>query len=696
MSDFDRVREIKRAVQERLLALPGVHAVGVGSKIVDGQPTDELAIMVFVVSKKPASELTADELIPEEIDGVKTDVYESGVFRRLADDTTKYRDPLIAGCRITAGGRTPDVRMTDQHGDVTITPGEGLGGIGTLGCFAKTGDAHPKIIALTNWHVLGSTPRGEPTQLTVTISTPTFTFGGSNTTESLVVVSLSISAGAQSIFYTTTSSDTPATIAAAIAARINALGVAGLSATPSGTQVTVTFSGSGRVECAIYGPHTRNTWSQIHASISGTNISLDGQASDACAAWVVLNKGGSDRTFGIFVPIAAGASASTVATAIMSAIGALNLPGVTAIEMDPQTPGGPAIVGITGLQQVECEISSDVRVGQDSNSFCSKCCKCCDDRIGTVIGARFDLDAALIQLDPEYVKTYRAEIADIGVVRGIHDINSEATGYALQKRGQTTQHTTGTLLALDVDGDSTDQDSNQPPNWILYERRFKGAFTIQGNFSAKGDSGSAVLNNNSEVVGLLFGGDSTNTSAATPIQSILSAFPALNLTIETATTAGEDRTVPAVAAPGAHALAAAANADGELPEFLPPHIVRAQQEITATPGGQQYFELVQRHLQEVQTLLNTNRRVAAAWQRNGGPQIVHSFMHVAHLPAQILPEEINGKPLSECLAEIQSVFVRYASPEFAADLEKYGPPLAQFAGLTYPQALDALQRMGGA
>jgi hypothetical protein len=42
------------------------------------------------------------------------------------------------------------------------------------------------------------------------------------------------------------------------------------------------------------------------------------------------------------------------------------------------------------------------------------------------------------------------------------------------------------------------------------------------------------------------------------------------------------------------------------------------------------------------------------------------------------------------------VLVRYVTPEFAADLEQYCPPLAQFAGLNYPQALDVLQDMRGA
>jgi hypothetical protein len=64
--------------------------------------------MVYLVKKKPVSELRPEEVIPPEIDGVKTHVIESGVFRLCAedlDDLDQYR-PLVGGCMIDAGGFT--------------------------------------------------------------------------------------------------------------------------------------------------------------------------------------------------------------------------------------------------------------------------------------------------------------------------------------------------------------------------------------------------------------------------------------------------------------------------------------------------------------------------------------------------------------------------------------------------------------
>jgi hypothetical protein len=40
MDDYEHVRSVKNAVERRLLAIPGVHAVGLGPKYVKGQSTN--------------------------------------------------------------------------------------------------------------------------------------------------------------------------------------------------------------------------------------------------------------------------------------------------------------------------------------------------------------------------------------------------------------------------------------------------------------------------------------------------------------------------------------------------------------------------------------------------------------------------------------------------------------------------------
>lgn len=78
VATVEEIRSIKERVEEDLMARPGVVAVGIGRKRVAGQPTDELAIRVYVRHKH--DDLSEAELIPTEFDGVPTDVVESGGF----------------------------------------------------------------------------------------------------------------------------------------------------------------------------------------------------------------------------------------------------------------------------------------------------------------------------------------------------------------------------------------------------------------------------------------------------------------------------------------------------------------------------------------------------------------------------------------------------------------------------------------
>jgi hypothetical protein len=711
LKDFDRILPIKRAAQGRLLTLPGVHSVGIGLKIVAGQRTEEPAIMVFVVRKRSLPELRPDEVIPPEIEGVKTDVYEADIARSRGGDR-----PLLGGVSLEPGGVRGAV-----IGGTFAADASGLGGYGTLGCLALTGGAHPSLVAITCLHVLSRPVRGATTDLRLDSQAPNLVFSGSNTANSFINLIAVSGKALFNVFYRTSTEVTPEDVAAAFAKQITAAGIPGLTATvtpPGSATVNLVSSGAGPsgYNCTIYNPPTGFARAGIKATPANTTISLSGEASQACGAYVTFNVGGPQPTHGTFVAIAAGADAGTVAGSIRSALTRLAtqvnaLSGVTASVAPPASPDGQYVVSVGGVQEVDCLIASDARVGQPDNSFCSKCSKCCDHLIGVVIAARADLDVALIQIDPAHVDKYVAEIKGIGAVKGPPlDITKETSGYPLQKYGMTTSHTSGTLLSLDQTGFISDADPSEKPQWTVFHRYYTGAFSIQGDagtvFASTGDSGSAVVTHPTKsdgtanvndpdynkIAGILFATGTTSNGVAvgfaTPILPILSAFPDLSLTLATATATGLPLPVPPLAAPAAQAPAAA-SADLEPAARL----AQVQQEITVTAAGQRYSELVQRHFAEVQTLVNQNRRVATVWRRNGGPEIAGHVLRMAEAPDDALPREIDGKPLPDCLARIRHVFSRYGSPALAADLAQYGPQLAQLAGLSYRQTLDTLRRL---
>lgn len=75
--------EVKRRHEAELMRKPNVVAVGVGFRTRDGQPTDEVCIVVSVKTRTPASQLNSADAIPASIEGVPVDVVETGEIRAL-------------------------------------------------------------------------------------------------------------------------------------------------------------------------------------------------------------------------------------------------------------------------------------------------------------------------------------------------------------------------------------------------------------------------------------------------------------------------------------------------------------------------------------------------------------------------------------------------------------------------------------
>ena len=120
-----------RARPDRLLTIPGVLGVGFGLKEVGDELTERRALRVYVDEKKPLSELAPDEVIPDEIEGVPTDVVR---IPRVVDHGTEDKarhSPLLGGITITNN-------KTDSAGQISL---------GTLGCFATIDGA----AARTTW-----------------------------------------------------------------------------------------------------------------------------------------------------------------------------------------------------------------------------------------------------------------------------------------------------------------------------------------------------------------------------------------------------------------------------------------------------------------------------------------------------------------------------------------------------------------
>ena len=75
--------EVKKRYRDFLMSLPNVVGVGVGAKVVSGKTTPLVAVKVYVRTKVPLNLLTEKERIPQELDGVPTDVEEQAPLRAI-------------------------------------------------------------------------------------------------------------------------------------------------------------------------------------------------------------------------------------------------------------------------------------------------------------------------------------------------------------------------------------------------------------------------------------------------------------------------------------------------------------------------------------------------------------------------------------------------------------------------------------
>ncbi len=74
---------VKARHEAYLMKKANVVGVGIGFRERDGRLTDEVALVVNVTRKLPVAQLSPQDVIPGEIEGVLVDVHETGEIRAL-------------------------------------------------------------------------------------------------------------------------------------------------------------------------------------------------------------------------------------------------------------------------------------------------------------------------------------------------------------------------------------------------------------------------------------------------------------------------------------------------------------------------------------------------------------------------------------------------------------------------------------
>lgn len=79
-SAFQHAAQVKARYEQSLLEKANVIGVGIGIRKREGIYTGEVALIVMVQKKLPRTELPAEDLLPNEIEGVPVDIQEVGAI----------------------------------------------------------------------------------------------------------------------------------------------------------------------------------------------------------------------------------------------------------------------------------------------------------------------------------------------------------------------------------------------------------------------------------------------------------------------------------------------------------------------------------------------------------------------------------------------------------------------------------------
>jgi hypothetical protein len=146
-----RLPPVLPEARRALAAIPGVVGVGLGFSSRGSQLTDEIALLVYVHSKRTLAQIPESEQIPRTFGGIPTDVLRCVSARNIQFESFDRRPLRKKASQLTGGLLITDREDIDENGD------DGPA-VGTLGCFARLKSDPSVRLLLTNQHVLYKDP----------------------------------------------------------------------------------------------------------------------------------------------------------------------------------------------------------------------------------------------------------------------------------------------------------------------------------------------------------------------------------------------------------------------------------------------------------------------------------------------------------------------------------------------------------
>jgi hypothetical protein len=322
----------------------------------------------------------------------------------------------------------------------------------------------------------------------------------------------------------------------------------------------------------------------------------------------------------------------------------------------------------------------------------SCCCEC--GVIGeTIIGiknSRVDCGIAKLNADVEQ-RLFLKNSASTETLRVALPVTATAVvGSTVRKVGARSGFTTGTIVHIgDTAAAATDSGGTTiviQPNQILIIPDPAETYEIENGkkaFSNGGDSGSIILNSTNQIVGLLWGGDSTTNNIditwANNIADVLSAL----------STAGFPITLASSPPPGP-------DRRGQVESLASSLVMTDEGKFSLVLDEErepnEILQLIKTHRDEVLSLINNNREVKVVWQRLQGPAYAAHFMNSAKDPSYKFPKQVKEISLEAFLLGLAKQLRKHGGELLRGDVERHGYRILEMAG-EYNTVFDMIEQL---
>jgi hypothetical protein len=242
--------------------------------------------------------------------------------------------------------------------------------------------------------------------------------------------------------------------------------------------------------------------------------------------------------------------------------------------------------------------------------------------------------------------------------------NAAVIGDHVRKIGRTSGLTNGTISAVNAPaGGKTAQVHIKPvaaETYTLIENGKKA-------FSDHGDSGSVILNDADEIVALLWSGDSdtdvVDVTFACEFNNVLSELSKAGIPVTIVNTPPGRAGSVKLVKPGKKKIA-----------------YQYRSRLLATETGSLLVSIFEKHQEEVLDLVNHNRKVTVAWQRNSGPAFITHIAKGWKDPVYIIPAEVRKTSLQKLLVKMAAALKETGSAGLREDIKHYAIDLIELAG----------------